>query len=125
MTRRQFEDKRREPMTFGVVKWFNAEKGFGFVTQSDGADVFVHYASIVGEGYRALTEKQRVRMRIQEGTRGPSALDVTPISQIPAEQLLFAFGEDGGSFLYPDLCGTASLSRRRWCGWVRNPRHDS
>ena len=74
MTRQQFEDKRREPMTFGVVKWFNAEKGFGFIAQLDGGeDVFVHFASIVSEGYRSLIDNQRVRMRMQQGVRGGPA----------------------------------------------------
>jgi CspA family cold shock protein len=60
----------------GVVKWFNAEKGYGFISQSDGADVFVHHTSIQMQGYRTLTEGQQVEFDIQEGQKGLQAANV-------------------------------------------------
>lgn len=60
----------------GQVKWFNAEKGYGFIESSDGEDVFVHFTGILGEGFRTLEEGQRVTFRTVEGNRGPQASDV-------------------------------------------------
>ncbi|WP_181766884.1 cold-shock protein [Streptomyces albidus (ex Kaewkla and Franco 2022)] len=61
-------------MAQGTVKWFNAEKGYGFIAQEDGGpDVFVHYSSINGEGYRSLQDTQRVEFEIAEGRKGPQA----------------------------------------------------
>jgi CspA family cold shock protein len=60
----------------GTVKWFNAEKGYGFISQSDGADVFVHHTSIQMQGYRTLTEGQEVEFDIQEGPKGLQAGNV-------------------------------------------------
>lgn len=61
-------------MPQGTVKWFNPEKGFGFIAQDGGgADVFVHYSAIVGEGYRELAENQRVEFEITQGQKGPQA----------------------------------------------------
>lgn len=60
----------------GTVKWFNNSKGFGFLEQEDGPDVFVHYSSIQGEGYLSLEEGQRVEFSIEEGPKGPKAVDV-------------------------------------------------
>ncbi len=61
-------------MAQGTVKWFNPEKGFGFIAQDGGgADVFVHYSAIVGEGYRELSENQRVEFEITQGQKGPQA----------------------------------------------------
>jgi CspA family cold shock protein len=60
----------------GVVKWFNAEKGYGFISQSDGADVFVHHSSIQMQGYRTLTEGQEVEFDVQEGQKGLQAANV-------------------------------------------------
>jgi len=61
----------------GTVKWFNGEKGFGFITPDGGdADVFVHFSSIVGSGYRNLEENQRVEFEITQGQRGPQAGNV-------------------------------------------------
>jgi CspA family cold shock protein len=62
----------------GVVKWFNASKGFGFIERENGNDVFVHYSAISGEGYRSLEEGQRVEFTVVEGQKGPQAQDVTP-----------------------------------------------
>lgn len=64
-------------MSTGKVKWFNAEKGFGFITGEDGNDIFVHYTSINAEGYRSLEDGQSVSFEIVEGDRGPQANNVT------------------------------------------------
>ncbi len=64
----------------GTVKWFNAEKGFGFIAQPDGgADVFVHHSAIQMSGYRSLEEGQRVEFDLQEGPKGLMAANVKPI----------------------------------------------
>jgi len=64
----------------GTVKWFNAEKGFGFITQDDGgADVFVHYSAVDGSGYRSLDEGQRVEFIVTQGHKGPQAERVTTL----------------------------------------------
>lgn len=67
-------------MSTGTVKWFDATKGFGFITPEDGGkDVFVHHSAIVGTGYKKLEEGQRVRFEIQQGPKGPAAADVSVI----------------------------------------------
>ena len=64
-------------MASGVVKWFNSEKGYGFITPDGGGkDLFVHYSEIVGSGYRELTEGQRVEFEETEGRKGPQASSV-------------------------------------------------
>ncbi|MGD0153240.1 MAG: cold-shock protein [Thermacetogeniaceae bacterium] len=60
----------------GKVKWFNAEKGFGFIEKEDGGDVFVHFSAIQGEGYKSLEENERVRFDVVQGNRGPQAANV-------------------------------------------------
>jgi CspA family cold shock protein len=68
-------------MTTGTVKWFNPEKGFGFITPDDGsADVFVHFSAIQGEGYRNLEENQKVEYDLGQGQKGPQASNVRPVS---------------------------------------------
>ena len=64
-------------MNIGIVKWFDAGKGFGFISPEDGSkDVFVHHSSITGDGYKSLDEGQRVSYSIQNGPKGPAAADV-------------------------------------------------
>ena len=64
-------------MEQGKVKWFNAEKGFGFIDSSEGQDVFVHFSAIQSEGFKTLEEGQDVSFEIVEGNRGPQAANVT------------------------------------------------
>ncbi|GAB3575206.1 cold-shock protein [Amycolatopsis endophytica] len=64
-------------MAQGTVKWFNAEKGFGFIAQESGPDVFVHYSEIDGSGFRSLEENQQVSFEITQGQKGPQASRVT------------------------------------------------
>jgi len=66
-------------MAEGTVKWFNASKGFGFIAQDNGKDVFVHYSAIQTDGYKSLEEGARVRFEIVEGPKGPAADKVTPL----------------------------------------------
>jgi cold shock protein len=63
----------------GTVKWFNAEKGYGFISQSEGADVFVHFSAIQTNGYRSLEEGQQVEFEVQEGPKGLQAASVRPL----------------------------------------------
>ena len=63
-------------MAAGTVKWFSPEKGFGFITQESGPDVFVHFSGISGEGYKNLEEGQAVEFDIVEGQKGPQAQNV-------------------------------------------------
>ena len=67
-------------MPQGTVKWFNAEKGFGFIaTDDNGPDVFVHYSAIQTSGYRSLDEGQRISFDIEQGQKGPQAANVNPV----------------------------------------------
>ncbi|ADT97534.1 MULTISPECIES: transcription antiterminator/RNA stability regulator CspE [Mycolicibacterium] len=67
-------------MAQGTVKWFNGEKGFGFIAPDDGSkDVFVHYSEISGSGYRSLEENQRVEFEVEQGNKGPQAVRVNAI----------------------------------------------
>ncbi|HEX8771529.1 MAG TPA: cold-shock protein [Acidimicrobiales bacterium] len=66
-------------MATGTVKWFNADKGFGFISQSDGADVFVHFSAIQTPGYRSLDEGQAVEFEVQQGPKGLQAANVRPV----------------------------------------------
>ncbi|PJE99369.1 cold-shock protein [Streptomyces carminius] len=66
-------------MTQGTVKWFNPDKGFGFIAREDGPDVFVHYSEIEGGGFRNLEENQRVEFEVVQGPKGPQATGVRPL----------------------------------------------
>ncbi|WP_020670939.1 cold-shock protein [Amycolatopsis nigrescens] len=66
-------------MTQGTVKWFNAEKGFGFIAREDGPDVFVHYSEIEGAGFRSLEENQYVEFTLAQGPKGPQASGVRAV----------------------------------------------
>ncbi|CAM3765503.1 cold-shock protein [Cohnella lubricantis] len=66
-------------MESGTVKWFNADKGFGFIEVEGGNDVFVHFSAIVGDGYKSLDEGQRVEFNIVQGNRGPQAENVVKV----------------------------------------------
>jgi CspA family cold shock protein len=69
-----------DSMAQGTVKWFNAEKGFGFIAQDGGGpDVFVHYSAIAADGYRTLEDNQRVEFEVTQGQKGPQADQVRPI----------------------------------------------
>ena len=63
-------------MATGVVKWFSSEKGYGFISQDDGPDVFVHFSAIQGEGFKNLEEGQKVEFEVTQGQKGPQASDV-------------------------------------------------
>jgi CspA family cold shock protein len=63
----------------GTVKWFNSSKGYGFIEQPDGADVFVHYTAITAEGFRNLVEGQQVEFSIEQGPKGLQAANVVPL----------------------------------------------
>ena len=64
-------------MKKGTVKWFNAEKGYGFIEREDGGDVFVHFSAIQAEGYKTLEEGQEVEFEVVQGAKGPQAANVT------------------------------------------------
>lgn len=66
-------------MATGTVKWFNPDKGFGFIAQDGGADVFVHFSAIEGNGYRNLNENDKVEFEVTQGAKGPTAANVRVI----------------------------------------------
>lgn len=66
-------------MESGKVKWFNSEKGFGFIEREGGEDVFVHFSAIEGEGYKSLDEGQEVTFEVEDGQRGPQATNVSKV----------------------------------------------
>lgn len=69
-----------ETLTQGTVKWFNAEKGYGFITPDDGSkDLFAHFSEIQGDGYRSLDEGQKVEFEVGQGQKGPQAQQVRPL----------------------------------------------
>ncbi|EFR44363.1 MULTISPECIES: cold-shock protein [Streptococcus] len=67
-------------MAQGTVKWFNAEKGFGFISTEEGQDVFAHFSAIQSDGFKTLDEGQKVEFDVEEGQRGPQAVNITKLS---------------------------------------------
>lgn len=65
--------------TTGTVKWFNEAKGFGFIEQENGPDVFAHFSAIQGSGFRTLSEGQQVEFKITQGQKGPQAEEIVPL----------------------------------------------
>ena len=63
----------------GTVKWFNSEKGYGFVTSDEGLDIFVHYTAITGDGFKSLEEGAKVEFEVVEGDRGPQAANIVKL----------------------------------------------
>lgn len=66
-------------MSQGTVKWFNEQKGFGFITSDDGQEYFVHHTSIIADGFKTLNEGAEVQFKIEKGDRGPKAVEVSEI----------------------------------------------
>lgn len=66
-------------MLQGTVKWFNESKGFGFIEQEDGKDVFVHYSAIQGNGFKTLSEGEKVEFEVVDGPKGPAAANVQKV----------------------------------------------
>ncbi len=73
------EVQMADQLVNGVVKWFNDAKGYGFIQQEDGPDVFVHYRAINGSGHQTLKEGQNVTLNVTQGEKGPQAENVTPV----------------------------------------------
>jgi len=71
--------KEKEIYMTGTVKWFNSEKGYGFITTEDELDIFVHFKAITGEGFKTLDEGQKVEFDVVEGDRGPQAANVVKL----------------------------------------------
>ena len=66
-------------MATGIVKWFNEKKGYGFIEREDGPDVFIHYSGINATGFKTLNDGEQVRFDIEQGERGPAAVNVTVV----------------------------------------------
>lgn len=72
-------DRTEDRLAEGAVKWFNAEKGYGFIARDDGEDVFVHFSEVKVEGFRTLAEGQRVSFEVTQGAKGLQASNVVPL----------------------------------------------
>ena len=87
-------------MAQGTVKWFNPEKGYGFIRQENGEDVFVHYSAISGDGFKSLEEGQKVQFDVTPGRKGPQASNVSKIYLIHADLNERPVGLTGGAFVF-------------------------
>jgi CspA family cold shock protein len=74
-----FKKRRMQTMSEGKVKWFNEQKGFGFIEKDEGGDVFVHHSAIQAVGFKTLAEGQRVSFEVKQGPKGPAAENVKPL----------------------------------------------
>jgi len=74
-----FNQEKIMSTTTGTVKWFNEAKGFGFIAQENGPDVFAHFSAIQGDGFRTLVEGQKVQFEITQGQKGPQASNIVPL----------------------------------------------
>jgi CspA family cold shock protein len=74
-----FNQEKTMSTTTGTVKWFNEAKGFGFIAQENGPDVFAHFSAIKGDGFRTLVEGQKVQFEITQGQKGPQAANIVPL----------------------------------------------
>ncbi len=70
-----------EEREVGTVKWFNNAKGYGFIQRESGDDIFVHFSSVISEGYKSLNEGQKVEFKLGQGEKGPQAQDVQLVSE--------------------------------------------
>ena len=77
----EFEDISFTERHYGKVKWFDQSKGYGFITQENGRDIFVHHSGIEGEGFKTLKEGQKVEFEVENTPKGPQAIHVIPISE--------------------------------------------
>jgi len=75
-SRASFDLKEVGIVATGTVKWFNESKGYGFITSDEGGDVFAHFSAIKGDGFRTLAEGERVSFEVEEGDKGPKAVDI-------------------------------------------------
>ena len=75
----KIQEREVQALAEGKVKWFNEKKGFGFIENDEGGDVFVHFSGIQGEGFKTLYEDQRVRFDVEQGKKGPAAVNVQPL----------------------------------------------
>jgi len=109
-------------MTQGTVKWFNAEKGYGFISRTDGPDVFVHYSEIDGHGFRSLEENQHVEFEVTQGPKGPQATRVRAASAAPRPTKGIQL--DGARHLsagpVTSVAAAAAGHRQRSSGTLRN-----
>ena len=92
-------------MAVGTVKWFNAEKGFGFIAPEDGSpDVFAHYSAITGSGYKSLDENQKVEFDLAQGPKGPQAENIRPMWSIESAGRELRFIVAGPAVSLPKNC---------------------
>ncbi len=84
-------------MPVGTVKWFDNRKGWGFIVQPDGTDLFVHYTCIQGEGFKRLDDGMRVEYEVETGPKGPQAGNVRPLAEVPQTAMADPAGQPSAS----------------------------